>query len=253
MYLRQIPRSLRPFQPLGRLVVGESAGISHGQLAFKSQQTQQVRTLVYTKDGVVRARGLKKNEEEYLTVNGVTYPGNEDTLKDAKTFLGEEYSLPDPVILQTITHKSFAHGKKPYNEKLAILGKEFLRLQASHYAVSQTNDNPHAINKHNFDISPQPIEVLSSSVALHEVCKKTGIHKNIFWKKRISENTSTGQELDAKFTGEQSVFARSIHALIGAILLRHGEPKARKFISEKLLSGPYSLISVSEKVYAPRP
>jgi large subunit ribosomal protein L15 len=229
-------------------IIRQATRIScNGKMFFRFVKpvVEQRRSLVYMKDGALRARGLKKEESEYLTVNGVRYPGDQETLKDAKNFVGENYPLPDDLILQAITHKSFAHGKKPYNEKLAMLGREFLRLQMSAYAVSVKNNNPHAINSNNFDISPAPVEILSSSAALCEVCKMTGIHNSIFWKKR-------SQELPSKESGEITVFGRCIHALVGAILLRHGESRARSFVAERLLDGPYSVISISQKFYVPQ-
>lgn len=203
----------------------------------------QRRFLVYLRDGKFKARGLKKPESEYLSVNGVMYPGDESTIEPAKQFLGSNYELPNNTLLQAITHKSFAHGKKPFNENLAILGKEYLRLQTYHHAVSQASQNTSTVNGLNFDVLPRAVEVLSSSPTLAAICEKSGIASKIFWK-QANDN--------AKLSGSATVYARAIHALVGAVLVHHGEAKAAAFVSEKLLSGEYNAVDISAGHFNPR-
>lgn len=182
--------------------------------------------------------GIKKNPEDYLSVNGVLYPGTVDTLKPTKDFLGSEYALPDELILQILTHKSFAHGLKPYNENLAIIGRHFLRLQAFIHATSQKSENPTALNGVNFDVSLSNIAALLSATAVSsEVCRSAGIDKNIFWK-------APNDQVKA-----DTVYAKTIDALVGAILMRFGQNRAQQFVSDKLLSGQYSLIDFAAKIY----
>jgi large subunit ribosomal protein L15 len=38
------------------------------------------------------------------------------------TLLGQEMGLPAEIKWQAITHKSFDHGRQPFNEKLAVFG-----------------------------------------------------------------------------------------------------------------------------------
>ena len=38
------------------------------------------------------------------------------------TLLGRDMGLTDEVKWQAVTHKSFDHGRQPFNEKLAIYG-----------------------------------------------------------------------------------------------------------------------------------
>lgn len=211
---------------------------------YSSRQNYiQNRSIVYLKDGVSRARGLKKQDEEYLTAaNGIKYPGTQETLQPTKEFLGDAFKLSDDLILQTITHKSFAHGKRPFNESLSILGKEFLRLETGSFAVNQESSNPSRIANANFDISPNAVELLSSVKAIAEVSKRAGIANCIFWKKRADG-------LSPKQSGEVSVHAKTIAALVGAILVTHGQTKASDFIKTKLLAGPYSLLDIAKSIY----
>jgi len=41
------------------------------------------------------------------------------------TLLGRDMGLTDEVKWQAVTHKSFDHGRQPFNEKLAIYGVFF--------------------------------------------------------------------------------------------------------------------------------
>lgn len=182
--------------------------------------------------------GLKKAPETFLSANGTLYPGNEATLAKVKSLLGADYALPDDLILQVLTHKSFSHGLKPYNQNLAIIGKHFLRLETTSYAVKQESANPSAINGINFDVCLSKISnLLSATAATSQLCKNTGIAESIFWKApKVGDKSNT-------------VYATTINALVGAVLLKRGQHAARSFVNEKLLAGEHSLITIAEKVY----
>lgn len=157
------------------------------QAILQSKVAGSKRSLVYVKSsgsGLHRSgRGPKKTPEDYLSVTGTLYPGNAETLRSTKEFLGDKYILPDDLILQALTHKSFAHGLKPYNENLSIIGRHFLRLQTFTHATAQKSENPTALNGINFDVSLAKISsLLSATPVTSELCRKTGISKNIFWK-----------------------------------------------------------------------
>ncbi|CAN6646358.1 large ribosomal subunit protein mL57 [Trichomonascus vanleenenianus] len=205
------------------------------------------RSLVYTRDGVLKARGMKKDESEYLTSStGIAYPGDKATLEPIKTFLGEEYTLPDDLILQVLTHKSFAHGKKPFNERLANLGRDFLRLHTFGFAVShKPSASSHAVGEFNFDIEPRILELMSSTTVLSQIARQLGVEKSLFWKNPYPTQSP-------ERNGENTVCAKSISAAVAAVLLHHGEAKAHAFVKSRLLSGPYSVLPIVEKVYVPK-
>lgn len=162
------------------------AALPSFQSSISTNTTVFRRSLVYVKTpsgSQKKAAGYKKNPEDYLSVNGTLYPGTSDTLKTTKDFLGQDYALPDDLILQALTHKSFAHGLKPYNENLAIIGRHFLRLQTFIHATSQKSENPSALNGVNFDVSVAKISnLMSATPVTSQVCVNTGISSNIFWK-----------------------------------------------------------------------
>lgn len=200
------------------------------------------RSIVVLRNGNKFARGLKKEESEYMTsTTGITYPGDQTTLKPAREFLGEKYTLPDEVILQTLTHKSFAHGKKPFNERLANLGRIFLRMHAFIYASSQGGPVGQG---YNFDIDNKMVDLLSSNPVLAQVCRQARIDQSIFWKRAYQQSGA--------MSGADTVAAKTIDALVGAVYVEYGEKKAAEFVKERLLQGPYNVVPLSAPVYKSR-
>lgn len=201
------------------------------------------RNLVYVKDGSLHARGMKKDPSEYMTSStGITYPGDKATIKPVQDFLGSNFSIPDPLALQVLTHKSFAHGKKPFNERLANLGRQFLRVTTSQYAISQNSTQSTSIEGKNFDIDTKALDLMSSTKVLAEICKQIGINKSIFWK-----NPNTNQSPER--SGENTVCAKTVDALVGAVLIHHGETKATQFVRENLLEGSNSVSTLMSQLY----
>lgn len=191
-------------------------------------------------------RGIKKPLESYLICNGITYPGTESTLSAAKSFLGAEFALPDSLVLQTITHKSFAHGLKPYNENLAIIGRHFLRLQTIGHAIASPSQNPGSVNKINFDASCAKISaLLSATPATAKVGRLAGLDKSIFWKSPNSADSSIQQPQPAS----DLVVAKTVDAIVGAVLMNKGQFVAEQFVKQRLLDGKYSLINIAKEIY----
>lgn len=214
----------------------------------------QIRTLVYVNTSSSASssstsslntkrpiRGLKKSLDQYLISNGIKYPGNDLTLEPILKLLGPEFALPKELILQVLTHKSFAHGLKPYNENLAIIGRHFLRLYTISHAVNQKNNNPQAVNGLNFDVATSKISALmSSSTVTSILCRRLGIDKQIFWK----DPSDTYSEVPDK------VCSKTMDALVGAVIMKLGQQKAQKFIDTQLLQNDEtSLLKIAKEVY----
>ena len=196
------------------------------------------RYIAYVSKAASPGRGLKKDPEEYMvSPSGVHYPGNQATLEPLKALLGQEFSLPDNLLLQTLVHKSFAHGKVPYNDKLAILGQQLIRLQAFRAAASEavSQNDPFAINGQNFNISSNAVDVLASTPVLSAVCDKAGLEASIFYK-------------NANANSSPLVKAKAINAIVGALTLERGSDVAVKFINTKLLNGELSVFSIADNL-----
>lgn len=184
------------------------------------------------------ARGLKKDQEQYLiSPQGTRYPGTAATLEPVRLFMGE-FSLPENLLLQCLVHKSFAHGSVPYNEKLAILGQQLFRFEASRSAVSAPDTAPKkaAVNNLNFDISHNAIEILSSTPVVSAVCDKAGLAEAMFYKPANDKVSPT-------------IKAKVIHALVGAVLLEKGALEAARFMSTRLLQGEYNVFSIASALF----
>ena len=211
--------------------------------ALRYTGISSVRTLVYLRDGNTVVRGLKKDESLYLkNPQGVEYPGPEELLAPVEKFLGDEFKLPRELALQCITHKSFAHGKKPYNERLAILGRQMVRVETSR-AVAEAGtetSSGHAVNGRNFDIGPRAVELLSSATAFAELCRKKDIGSRIFWKPNSAKPSHAS---------EDTIFSATMFAIVGAVLLQHGAPKTIEFVRSRILEGPDSVFGISDAIF----
>ncbi|ODV97973.1 hypothetical protein PACTADRAFT_73627 [Pachysolen tannophilus NRRL Y-2460] len=181
-----------------------------------------------------RLRGAIRDPEEYLTVKNHRYGVTEDNLKYIKNYLTKvengKFLIPDDLLLQVITHKSFAHGSKPYNEKLSVIGFQLLKYYTSFYSISSPTNSKFAINNLNFDC----LGSLVSKFIIHEEClakfiKSKNINQIIFWKK------ASPLDEDPRTNGENAVYSKVTSALVGAINLFHGTTKAQEFIKEELL------------------
>lgn len=188
-------------------------------------------------------RGLKKDESSYmLSPEGIPYPGPSDMRRPVHDILGEKWALPEELLVQSLTHKSFAHAKCPYNEKLAILGQQLLRMEASRavadYYPQDTMSENYLLNGKNFDVDQRAVELLSSTPTLSALCRQAGLNGAIFWKPARPGDAPTVQ-------------AKVVCALVGAVLTRHGLESASAFIHEKLFQGPLSVFKVADQLYRP--
>lgn len=181
----------------------------------------QCRTVVFVRGS--RVRGLVRDPEEILQSNGIKYAQNDQTLSSVKSYLGDEYQLPDKLLLQAITHKSFAHGTKPYNEKLAFLGEELLRLGASKHALKKTPEYQFAVNDINFDsLGSLTQRLLVTDRLLSQYADQKGIDKVFFCR-------PSGDEKPKR------MYSTILSSLVGAIALQHGKKAAEKFIEDRVI------------------
>lgn len=182
-------------------------------------------------------RGLRKDPAQYMhSPTGVIYPGNAETLEPVQKFIGE-YKIDDSTLLQSVVHKSFAHAKVPYNEKLAILGQQLLRVEAHRALVDAEVQSKLLMNGQNFNVDQRAVELLTSSAVLSRIAKDASLDSALFWKP-----TSQNQN------GIDTVRAKALHALVGAVLLKRGPSDAQQFIASKFLK---AMVSVADSLYHP--
>mgnify|MGYP003365035482 CR=1 FL=1 len=198
---------------------------------------QSIRSVIYLHKGP-RINGLRRDPESYLrNPSGVLFTeiqANEcqDKVRSILQLPKYGINLSNELILQCLTHKSFAHGSKPYNEKLSLLGSQFLKLQTSIHSLR--NDSP-TETRENGPLSLQ-FSNLGTKIAKELTSKKTAsafikshnLSPFIFWKMKDPLK-------DGQINGETTIFASVLNAFIGAILSTNGSEKASKFIDGSLL------------------
>lgn len=199
--------------------------------SIAAQAPPATRMLGYLHRGA-RVRGLVREEADYLvSPKGNAYELSDKTIGPLKQFLGEKYSLPDELLLQIQTHKSFAHGFRPFNEKIALYGCHFLKYKTT----------LHTIETEGLDkLGSAPAKNLISTPVLAQFVRSHGLGDAIFWKKRDPLQT------DPKVSGENAVFARTCEAIVGGLLLHRGKTVAEQFVDEVMLEGDQSLVALSQ-------
>ena len=139
-----------------------------------------------------------------------------------------------------VTHKSFDHARRGFNDRLAFLGKRIVDLQTS-IALLDAPPTP--------GLSPAspPSEVYNhpalqglenlTSFAKHQVLEKSrlarlarsyGIDTVVRWKPRKSDNLES--------SGVDVVLAHTIFSIIGALALQRGGEVAAETVRERVLA-----------------
>lgn len=187
-----------------------------------------------------RIAGLKRDPVAVFTnKEGIKYDDINGNVKYIKEFLSDKYQISDELALQVITHKSFANGIKPYNEKLSAMGSKMLNLHFAKTVVEKPSNteviNELSIANKNLDILGQPIsKELSGRLSLGIFAKLNKLNSIMFW-------NSYNQGLNFENSGELKVSAQMIYALIGAVNFTHGKTVCEHFINEKILPSVESI------------
>ncbi|KAK5782488.1 mitochondrial 54S ribosomal protein mL57 MRPL15 PWA37_000574 [Arxiozyma heterogenica] len=203
---------------------------------------EPIRLITYLHSGS-RVRGLKRDPASYmLNPYGLTYEsvnkkvGSQASqffskIRNQLTFNKFDIKIDDRLLLQCFTHKSFAHGKVPYNEKLFIIGSHFLKVQASLHSIKSTDSQNSSglVNGMNFDtLGSYESKNLLAEPKLFKFMESLGLHELVFWKKRDASGTKI-------FNGEPKIVSSVLNSVVGAILLTNGVEKASLFVNNFLL------------------
>lgn len=189
---------------------------------------------------VPRSGGLRKDAAQVMrTAQGHSHGASEANLQHVKGFLADKYAIPDDMALQVLTHKLFANGIKPYNEKLGAMGAKLLNLYLAKHVVAAPTANDTAIAGKNLDVLGTPMaKELGGRLAAGVFAQKQKLNPVMFW-------TSYNHLLSFEQSGELRVSAQLLYALVGAVTFTHGKARAEEFVREKLLLGPDSLESIA--------
>lgn len=143
-----------------------------------------------------------------------------------------------------LTHKSFDHGRRGFNDRLAYLGKRILDLQASLALLSTAPMSSSTTAATDSNIFQHPslhglenITPLARNEALNKtrvarVAYTYGLDKVVRWKPKKSDRLEG--------SGIESVLAQTVYAIIGALALQRGGEVAARVAKERVL-GPLGL------------
>ena len=194
-----------------------------------------------------RIRGAKRDPASYMkNASGLQYtevssPECQDKIRSA--FKLDEYGvqLPDSLILQCLTHKSFAHGSVPYNEKLQLLGTQFLKLRAALFSMREGTSSPKGgINGLDFAaLGSARNKTAVSKKNIGKTAKRANIDDVVFWKMRDVER-------GGKYNGEDAVLSSVLGAIVGAILTTNGPEVAATYVDKFLLDKNSNLSLMNE-------
>ncbi|KAF2685151.1 hypothetical protein K458DRAFT_301320 [Lentithecium fluviatile CBS 122367] len=161
---------------------------------------------------------------------------------------GGDKMLSEEVKWLAVTHKSFDHGRRGFNDRLAFLGKRIISLQTSQALLSfpPAESWPRDANGHpvpdKFGRSPfihPALANLASLTAdakdsvldkkrLSGLAERYGLDKVTRWKPKRADNLQ-GSGIDA-------VLMTSLYAIVGAIALERGGEVANKVTQDKILA-----------------
>ncbi|KAK3066442.1 hypothetical protein LTS18_001719 [Coniosporium uncinatum] len=162
---------------------------------------------------------------------------------------GGEKVLTDEVKWLAITHKSFDHGRRGFNDRLAFLGKRIVDLQTSIALLAAPRSVAPASQSQIDSYGRQPfqhpalqtLDNLSDQAKAEAVNKQRlarladryGMDKVIRWKPKKADNLQG--------SGIDSVLAQTMYAIVGAIALERGGETAVKVVRERMLT-PMGLV-----------
>merc|ERR1712025_383833 len=144
--------------------------------------------------------------------------------------------LPEELKWLAITHKSFDQAKRGNNERLAMMGRMAIYMEACKTTVNSERNpklgdgediHPQLRSVDNLHVESPTSRVVSSLLA---TAQKTDLLKVLRWKPRLTQ--------DLEQSGVSTISSRAVQAIVGAILLQHGSEVASTVIRERILQAP---------------
>ncbi|KAG5979469.1 hypothetical protein E4U55_005142 [Claviceps digitariae] len=169
-------------------------------------------------------------------------PGRLDAMYDRFLGSGGSRMLPEELKWLAVTHKSFDQGRRGFNDKLALMGRLTLVMEASKEIVSKAPlQGSRQVDQ---DLVRQPFEHEQLAAVdnlnvqnpkdvvgkekLYALAARIGLMDVVRWKPRLPEN------LEA--SGVEVILNGAIMAIVGAITLQHGSEVAARIVREKILA-----------------
>lgn len=157
---------------------------------------------------------------------------------------GGDKVLSEEIKWLAVTHKSFDQGRRGFNDRLALLGKRIVQVQASLSLVQSPGKFGHRVSpltpteqKNAFNHPAlEGLENLSHNSRgwithmnnLARLADKYGLLSVVRWEPKLPN--------DLKESGVDLVLAHTLYAIVGAIALERGGFEANKFARERIIA-----------------
>ncbi|KAF2179877.1 hypothetical protein K469DRAFT_594156 [Zopfia rhizophila CBS 207.26] len=150
-------------------------------------------------------------------------------------------ALSEEVKWLAVTHKSFDHGRRGFNDRLAFLGRRIVSLQTSLALLN----SPQCLAPPEMDsygrmpythpalsglpgLTHEAKDSILDKTRLAPIAERYGLDKVTRWKPQRADNLQG--------SGIEAVLTTSLYAIVGAIALERGGEIANKIVQEKILS-----------------
>ncbi|KAH0497894.1 hypothetical protein TgHK011_005176 [Trichoderma gracile] len=154
---------------------------------------------------------------------------------------GGSKMLPEELKWLAVTHKSFDQGRRGFNDRLALLGRLTMVMEATKEIVSkeplagsiladqfdrQPLDDAQLLAVDNLNVMG-PRDVMGKD-KLYQLANKVGLLEVVRWKPRLPKRLES--------SGVEVVLSSAIMAIVGAITLQHGAAVAAQVVRERILA-----------------
>ncbi|KAF2827043.1 hypothetical protein CC86DRAFT_322902 [Ophiobolus disseminans] len=156
--------------------------------------------------------------------------------------------LGEEVKWLAVTHKSFEHGKRGFNDRLAYLGRRVVELQTSQALINSPQETqwprdqngqpmPDQFGRKPFlhpalsglqGLTDEAESLVLDKTRLAQLAERYGLDKVTRWKPKRADNL--------KGSGIESVLMTSLYAIVGAVALERGGEVANKVVQDKILA-----------------
>ena len=118
--------------------------------------------------------------------------------------VGLSSTLNPELLKQALTHKSYSHGREPYNERLEFLGRQVLNYLGSEFVHFKYPKLP-------LDSLEEALNFYVGEPHLARLGRELGLGYAMRWTKNVAPADPDG------LRGENTILAKGIYSLVGAI------------------------------------
>ncbi|ERF68723.1 hypothetical protein EPUS_07141 [Endocarpon pusillum Z07020] len=154
---------------------------------------------------------------------------------------GGDSILTDETKWLAVTHKSFDHGRRGFNDRLSYLGKRIVELQMSLALLGSSTRDVFKVAKDPHGRTPfqhpatEGIEVLNGGARAHllhhsrisEMSQRYGLQHVVRWNPRKPESLHA--------SGFEMVLTQAVFAIAGAVALERGGGEANRIVRERII------------------